>query len=140
MLTIETGGKTVKTSNMEHFNTLYFALLRIGEDAVGFDGATEVFRISKGIEYNRERMRLFASKPDDWKRPTHEELVGALNQFRNISQLCRVMGISRTAVQLWKKKQKTAPISFLSWRYLCEYMGVHVAVSHNLEYNEIARG
>ena len=105
---------------------------------MGFDESTEVFRISNGQECNQERLRLFASKPDDWKKPTHEELLGALNQFRNISQLCRVMGISRTAVQLWKKTEKTAPISFLSWRYLCEYVGVHVAVSHNLEYNDIA--
>lgn len=138
MLTIESDGKTLKTVNREQFDTLYFALLRIRKDAVGFDGATEVFRLSKGMEYNPDRMRLFASKPDDWKKPTHEELSGALNQFKNISQLCRVMGISRTAVQLWKKRQKTAPISFLSWRYLCEYVGVHVAVSHNLEYNDIA--
>jgi len=137
MFTIKSDRRTQKIADLAEFNTHYFAYLHMKIDAVGMENGKEVFRIENGKEINPEKSRLFASRPDEWRKPSGAELVGALNQFKNLSALARLMGVSRAAISLWKQKGETAQISFLSWRFLCEYLGIRSELTHNLEFNDI---
>jgi hypothetical protein len=135
MLTIESGGKVYKFKDFEKFNTMYFTLLRLGVDSIGYENDKELFNISEGKEHNAKKAMLYAGKRDEWRKPTRDEIAGALNQFRNLSALARLMGISRVRVSVWKRKDSEASISFLSWRYLCEFLGIPTErVAHSLEY------
>jgi len=137
MFIVKVGSNTYKFREESTFNMAYFALARDKKNATGHEGGKLVFALEKGVEKDAAKAQLFAARPDEWRKPTAMELAGILAQFRNLSALARLMGISRTTITLWQKTGPVAGITFLSWRYLCEYIGVHTQVIHNLEYSDV---
>jgi hypothetical protein len=132
-LVIQQGSARYTPKNDEEFWTMYYTFLRLGKDAEGMSKGRIVFRINLGVEMEDEQKARFAVKTSEWKPPTKVEIQGALNQFKNLSELARDMGVSRNIVSRWKDK---GVISFHAWRYLCEYLGIHRTVSHKLKYRE----
>ena len=129
MMTIRVSSRTFVVEDAIRLNTLYFFLLRRRIDAVGFDDGREIFRIAEGGERNAEKRLLFVGDPYLWRGPSREEMVGALNQFKNLAALARRMGINRNTITVWKH---TGGASFYLWRFLCELLGVQEAVEHSL--------
>jgi hypothetical protein len=128
--------KEYKTRKAGDFYTVYFALCRARKTAQGYQDGKRIFELQDGKECLQETQAFFTAKRYDWRKPTKEMVEGALNQFKNLSELSRAMGISRVTVGEWKKKGGRYRIAFLHWRYLCEFIGIHEPLKHNLEYKD----
>lgn len=117
------------------FEAAYFYLLRNRIDCQG-SGPDEMDSID--IRRGREvgsRERWFTEVPAGWLRPTTEAVIGALDQFKNQSELARFMHLSRGTLSLWR--HQGGQMSYYRWRFLCELMGIVVfSPAGSVEFSE----
>jgi len=99
----------------------YFYLLRNRIDSEGLSGNEIVFEIKNGKESIEGRRRLMASDTGMWVPPEKNQVRGILDQFANLTELARQMGVSRMTIGAWKRG---GSVSYVAWHFLCESLGI----------------
>jgi hypothetical protein len=103
------------------FEMVYIKALRSGESGVGYKHGQRVFSLRDGVEKEESRRQVFAACARDWREPSPALVLAMVKQFVNLTELSRVMDLSRATVATWKR---TGKISFYHWRFLCELLGI----------------
>jgi hypothetical protein len=122
MFELRVGKKVYGLSLETDFEAHYFYMLRESIDCIGTQKGRILFKIVSGAETNAQRKRLLVSDPSLWIRPTHEQVLGLIGQFSNLTLLARKMGISRLTIGKWKRGN--SKVSFLAWHFMTQLLGI----------------